>query len=58
MEGRAMTDDSGKRPRGRPVTRVIEPIPDTLENLAQAVVRPRSKAERERIIRAARQAVG
>ena len=53
-----MTDETPKRPRGRPTTRIIEPIPDTLENLAQAMVRPRSKAERARIIEAARQAAG
>ena len=45
-----------KRKRGRPPTRIIEPIPDTLANIAQAIVRRRSKAEREQIIQAARQA--
>ena len=45
-----------KRKRGRPVTRIIEPIPDTVANIAQAIVRRRSKAEREQIIEAAREA--
>ena len=52
-----MAKDS-KRKRGRPLTRIVEPIPDTLENIAQAVVHPRSKAERDRIIQAARQVSG
>ena len=33
-----MADKDKKRPRGRPPKHVIEPIPDTAENVARAVV--------------------
>ena len=40
-----------KRPRGRPVRPAPEPIPDTPENIIKTVMRTRSKAERDRILK-------
>jgi len=40
METRPEKD---KRGRGRPVKRVIEPIPDTAENIAKAIFRDADK---------------
>ena len=40
-----------KRPRGRPALPAPEPVPDTLENIIKAVVRTRSKSERDRILK-------
>ena len=40
-----------KRPRGRPARQAPEPVPDTLENIIKAVVRTRSKSERDRILK-------
>ena len=40
-----------KRPRGRPVLQAPEPVPDTQENIVKAVVRTRSKSERDRILK-------
>ena len=43
-----------KRPRGRPVLQAPEPVPDTPENVIKAVVRTRSKSERDRILKSAK----
>ena len=40
-----------KRGRGRPARPAPEPIPDTPENIVASVLRTRTKAERERIMR-------
>ena len=40
-----------KRGRGRPPRPEPESIPDTPENIVSAVVRTRTKAERERILK-------
>ena len=40
-----------KRPRGRPAQTAPEPIPDTPENIIETVMRTRSKAERDRILK-------
>ena len=40
-----------KRGRGRPPRPEPETIPDTPENIVAAVVRTRSKAERDRILK-------
>ena len=39
---------TGKKKRGRP-SRIIKGIPDTLERVAQAVLKTRPKAERDGI---------
>ena len=40
-----------KKERGRPPIHETEPIPDTLENVAKAVLKTRTKAERDKINR-------
>ena len=40
-----------KRPRGRPALTAPEPIPDSPENVIKTVMRTRSKAERDRILK-------
>ena len=40
-----------KRQRGRPPRPEPEPIPDTPENIVAAVLRTRSKAELDRILK-------
>ena len=48
------TNRRQKRPRGRPRIKVApEAIPDTPENIIKAVVRTRSKSERDRILKSA-----
>ena len=40
-----------KRRQGRPAETAPEPIPDTPENIIKTVMRTRSKAERDRILK-------
>ena len=42
-----------KRRRGRPAQPAPEPIPDTPEKIIETVMRTRSKAERDRILKKA-----
>ena len=44
-------NEEKKRPRGRPALQAPEPIRDTQENIVKAVVRTRSKSERDRILK-------
>ena len=36
-----------RKPRGRPARKIVEPIPDTFENVIKALVAPRKKEERD-----------
>ena len=42
---------NGEKRRGRPARQAPEPVPDTPENIIKAVVRTRSKSERDRILK-------
>ena len=46
-----------KRPRGRPSRPAPEPIQDTPENIIETVMRTRSKAERDRILKNGRSVI-
>ena len=46
-----------KRPRGRPSRPAPEPIQDTPENIIKTVVRTRSRAERDRILKNGRSVI-
>ena len=45
------SNEEKKRPRGRPALQGPEPIPDTQGTIIKAVVRTRSKSERDRILK-------